>query len=164
MPRFIHTSIEWSQKCTQYNSQYNRTLEKSKVTSSVTYPTIQRLKHIFRRKCGCECGGCASLKQMIHLQWETTASPAGYLLACPNYGICDTTQILGYITRDGHRVRRDELFSSRSRSRSNWTKPVPIPILFQLNETRPDADPFPDGKTRPGPVSTRFLLICQRYF
>jgi hypothetical protein len=26
------------------------------------------------------------------------------------------------------RVRRDEVFSSRSRSRSNWTKPVPVPF------------------------------------
>ena len=41
---------------------------------------------------------------------------------------------------------------SRSRSRSNWTKPVPIP------------NPFLNGKTRPGPVQTRFLRICQRYF
>jgi hypothetical protein len=31
-------------------------------------------------------GGCASLNEMIHLQWETTASP--------NFGICDTTFIL----------------------------------------------------------------------
>jgi len=50
------------------------------------------------------------------------------------------------------RVRRDKGFSSRSRSRSNWTIPVPVP------------NPFPNGKTRPGPVKTRFLLICQRYF
>jgi hypothetical protein len=38
---------------------------------------------------------------MIHLQWETTASPegdaaspAGDLLASPDFGICDTTQII----------------------------------------------------------------------
>jgi hypothetical protein len=37
-------------------------------------------------------GGCASLKEMTHLQWETTASPAGDLLASPNFGICNTTQ------------------------------------------------------------------------
>ncbi len=50
-------------------------------------------------------GGCASLNEMIHLQWEKTASPerdaaspAGdavsperELLASPNFGICDTT-------------------------------------------------------------------------
>jgi hypothetical protein len=50
-------------------------------------------------------GECASLKEMIHLQWETTASPkgdasspardavspAGDLLASPNFEICDTT-------------------------------------------------------------------------
>ncbi len=53
-------------------------------------------------------GGCASLKEMIHLQWETTASPEGDtaspagdvasppddLLASPNCGICDTTRNL----------------------------------------------------------------------
>ncbi len=52
-------------------------------------------------------GGCASLKEMIHLRWETTASPErdsaspardavspeGDLLASPNFGICDTTQV-----------------------------------------------------------------------
>jgi len=68
--------------------------------SSVTYPEIWR--------CGCECGGCASLKKMIYLQWEATtsperdaASPAGYavspdgdLLASPNFGICDTTHLV----------------------------------------------------------------------
>jgi hypothetical protein len=46
---------------------------------------------------------------MIHLQWETTASPegnaaslagdavspAGDLLASPNFGICDTTLTVG---------------------------------------------------------------------
>ncbi len=44
-------------------------------------------------------GGCASLKEMINLQWETTASsegdsasPAGDLLASPNFGICNTTR------------------------------------------------------------------------
>jgi hypothetical protein len=30
--------------------------------------------------------GCASLEKMIHVKWETTASP--------NFGICDTTQDL----------------------------------------------------------------------
>ncbi len=69
----------------------------SRPNSSVTYPGIWR--------CGCECGGCASLKEMIHLQWATTASPErdaaspagdavspeGDLLASPNFGICDTT-------------------------------------------------------------------------
>jgi hypothetical protein len=56
-------------------------------------------------RCGSEYGGCASLKEMIHLQWEITASPErdaaspagdavspeGDLLASPNFGICDTT-------------------------------------------------------------------------
>ncbi len=74
--------------------------------SSVTYPAIWRCERISRGRCGvscgrcgCECGGCASLKEMIHLQWETTASPAedvvspaGNLLASPNFGICDITQ------------------------------------------------------------------------
>jgi hypothetical protein len=60
--------------------------------SIVTYPAIWRCDHISRGRCGCECGGCASLKEMIHLQWETTASPVGDLLACPNFGICDTTR------------------------------------------------------------------------
>jgi hypothetical protein len=74
--------------------------------SSVTYPAIWRCHHISRGRCGCECGGCASLKEMIHLQLETTASPErdaaspagdavspeGDLLASPNFGICDTTR------------------------------------------------------------------------
>jgi hypothetical protein len=72
--------------------------------SSVTYPAIWR--------CGVSYGrwGCASLKEMIHLQWETTASPErdpagdaispeGDLLASPNFGICDTTQFLGQFIR-----------------------------------------------------------------
>ncbi len=42
-------------------------VNRSIVFSSVTHPAIWR--------CGCECGGCASLKEMIHLQWETTTSP-----------------------------------------------------------------------------------------
>ncbi len=64
--------------------------------SSVTYPGIWR--------CGCECGRYASLKEMIHLQWETTVSPErdaaspagdavspeGDLLASPNFGIYDS--------------------------------------------------------------------------
>ncbi len=54
--------------------------------SNVTYPALWR--------CGCECGGCASLKEMIHLQWETTASPTGDLLASPNFGIYDTTRFV----------------------------------------------------------------------
>ncbi len=51
---------------------------------------------------------CASLKEMIHPQWKTTASPEGDaaspagdavsptrdLLASPNFGICDTTQTI----------------------------------------------------------------------
>jgi hypothetical protein len=75
-----------------------RFLLKIKKFSSVTYPAIWRCHHISR-------GGCASLKEMIHLQWETTASPErdaaspaedavspeGDLLASPNFGICDTT-------------------------------------------------------------------------
>jgi len=67
--------------------------------SSVTYLAIWRCEDISRGRRGCECGGCASLKEMIHLQWETTASPAGDavspagdLLASPNFGICDITQ------------------------------------------------------------------------
>jgi hypothetical protein len=31
-----------------------------------------------------------SLKERIHLQWETAASPVGDLLASPNFGICNT--------------------------------------------------------------------------
>jgi hypothetical protein len=74
--------------------------------SSVPYPEIWRCDHISRGRCGCECGGCASLKEMIHLQWERTASPEGDamspagdavsamgdLFASPNFGICDTTR------------------------------------------------------------------------
>jgi hypothetical protein len=74
----------------------------------VTYPAIWRCG-VSCRICGCECGGCVSLKEMIHLHWETTASPegdatspagdtvspAGDLLASPNFGICDTTPKLG---------------------------------------------------------------------
>ncbi len=37
---------------------------------------------------------------MIHLQWETTASPEGDLLASPNFGICDTTQKFHIISYD----------------------------------------------------------------
>ncbi len=76
----------------------------SQEISSVTYPALWRCG-VSCRRCGCECGGCASLKEMIHLQWETTASPeggaaspagdavspTGDLLASPNFGICDTT-------------------------------------------------------------------------
>jgi hypothetical protein len=82
------------------------------VFNSVTYLTLWRCDHIYRgrcglscRGCGCEYEGCASLKEMIHLHWETTASPEGGvaspagdavsrtrdLLASPNFGICDTT-------------------------------------------------------------------------
>jgi hypothetical protein len=35
---------------------------------------------------------CASIKEMIHLQWKTVASFAGDLLPSPNFGICDTTR------------------------------------------------------------------------
>jgi hypothetical protein len=80
-------------------------LPKSHHSSSETYPAIWRYHHISRGRCGCECEGCASLKEMIHLQWETSTSPegdamspagdavshAGDLLASPNFGICDTT-------------------------------------------------------------------------
>jgi hypothetical protein len=79
---------------------------RQKKDSSVTYPAIWGCHYISHGRCGvsywrcgCECGGCASLKEMIHLQWETTASPEGDavsperdLLASPNFGICDTTQ------------------------------------------------------------------------
>jgi hypothetical protein len=67
-------------------------------SSSVTYPAIGRCG-VSCRRCGCECGGCASLNEMIHLQWETTASPEGDVAspvrdaASPNFGICDTTPI-----------------------------------------------------------------------
>ncbi len=78
--------------------------------SSVTYPALWRCGV----SCG-RCGECASLKEMIHLQWETTASlkgdaaspagdaaspagdavsPTGDLLASPNFGTCDTTRSL----------------------------------------------------------------------
>ncbi len=65
----------------------------------------QEMRRLLRR-WGCKCGGCASLKEMIHLQWETIASPerdavspAGDavspeedLLASSDFWICDTTQ------------------------------------------------------------------------
>jgi hypothetical protein len=53
------------------------------LATPLTYPVIWRCGVSYRR-CGCECGGCASLKEMIHLQWETTTSP--------NFGICNTTR------------------------------------------------------------------------
>ncbi len=40
---------------------------------------------------------------MIHLQWETTASPAGDLLASPNFGIFDTTQ-MAVLSRREHAI------------------------------------------------------------
>jgi len=75
------------------------------LSSSVTYPAIRRCG-VSCKRFGCECGGCTSLKEMIHLQWETTASPeadaaspagdavspTGDLLASPNFGICHTTR------------------------------------------------------------------------
>jgi len=68
-------------------------------SSRVTYPAIRRCDHISRwrygvfcGRCGRECGGCASLKEMMHPQWKTTASPSGDLVAFPNFGICETTQ------------------------------------------------------------------------
>jgi hypothetical protein len=85
---------------------YVSNLEKTEHLSSVKYPAIWRCDHISRGRCGRECGGCASLKEMIHPQWTTTASPeedaaspagdvvslTGDLLASPNFGICDTTR------------------------------------------------------------------------
>jgi hypothetical protein len=68
-------------------------------SSSVTYPAIGRCGFSCRR-CRCECEGCASLNEMIHLQWETTASPEGDVAsaardaASPNFGICDTCKRL----------------------------------------------------------------------
>jgi hypothetical protein len=56
--------------------------------SSVTYPGIRRCG-VSCRRCGRECGGCAPLKEMMHPQWKTTASPEGDA-AFPNSGICDT--------------------------------------------------------------------------
>jgi len=35
----------------------------------------------------------ARLKEMIHIKWEATSSPARDFLASPNVGICDTTLI-----------------------------------------------------------------------
>jgi hypothetical protein len=75
--------------------------------SSVTYPAIGRCGVSYGR-CECECGGYVSLNEMIHLQWETTASPErdaaslagdavspeGDLLASPNFRIRDTTLTL----------------------------------------------------------------------
>jgi hypothetical protein len=75
-----------------------------RISSSVIYPAIWR-SGFSCRICGCECGGCASLKEMIDLHEETTASPeggaassagdtvspTGDLLASPNFGICDST-------------------------------------------------------------------------
>jgi hypothetical protein len=87
-------------------SKQTTTIETTFYTiSSVTYPTIWRCHHMFPGRCGvsycrcgCECEGCASLKEMIHLQWEAiasperdAASPAGDLLASPDFEICDTT-------------------------------------------------------------------------
>jgi hypothetical protein len=53
----------------------NRSEEPCRKDSSVTYPALWRYNHISRgrcgvscRICGCEYGGCASLKGMIHLQ------------------------------------------------------------------------------------------------
>jgi hypothetical protein len=50
--------------------------------SSVTYPRFWRCHYIShgrcrisRERCGCGCGGCASLKEILHLQWWMTASP-----------------------------------------------------------------------------------------
>jgi len=71
-----------------------------RISSSVIYPEIWRCG-VSCRICGCECGGCASLKQMIHLHGETIASPegdaassagdmvspTGDLLESPNFGI-----------------------------------------------------------------------------
>jgi hypothetical protein len=50
--------------------------------SSVTYSAIWRCHHISRGRCGCECGGCASLKEMRYLLRE----------------ICSHLQISGYMT------------------------------------------------------------------
>ncbi len=52
------------------------------ISSSVTYPTFWRsptsltaATSSLGKRCGCGCGGCASLKEMIHLQWQMIASP-----------------------------------------------------------------------------------------
>jgi hypothetical protein len=52
------------------------------VNSSVTYPKFWRCHHVLRgrcviycERCECGCGGCASLMEMIHLQWRMTVSP-----------------------------------------------------------------------------------------
>jgi hypothetical protein len=50
--------------------------------SSVTYPNFWRSPTSPMRdaaspakRCGCGCEGCASLKEIIHPQWQMTASP-----------------------------------------------------------------------------------------
>jgi hypothetical protein len=60
--------------------------------------------------------GGASLREMIHLQWETTASPpkdavspVGDFLASPKFGICDTTPF-------SNEIMKQVEFQSKKRS------------------------------------------------
>jgi hypothetical protein len=64
------------------------------LVSSVTYPAIWRCGVSYGR-CGCECGGCAFLKEMIHLRKEMPRFPREmrYLLR----EICSHLQISGYV-------------------------------------------------------------------
>jgi hypothetical protein len=100
--------------------------------SSVTYPAIWR--------CGCECGGCASLKEMIHLQWETTASPerdvmspAGDLLASPNFGICDTTH---QILKSLNNIVIDSFYQSKKNSLFHRNKSCPSVSSSQIKSKK----------------------------
>jgi hypothetical protein len=56
---------------------YRLMTDSCRKSRSVTYPAIWRCHHIIRGRCGvsygrcgCECEGCASLKEMIHLLRE----------------------------------------------------------------------------------------------
>ncbi len=91
------------------------------IHSSVTYPALWRCG-VSCGRCGYECGRCAFLKEMIHLQWEPTASPTGDLLASPNFGICDTTQYstVLLIRTQKSTMKNDECFSFLSIIFSKW--------------------------------------------
>ncbi len=79
-------------------------------------------------------GGCTSLKKMIHIQWETTASP--------NVGICDTTlffsRVLHYISgflciSSSHPISRCWTLRNQFRQRNQF-RPIPgIPYRNRLH-------------------------------
>jgi hypothetical protein len=96
MSNMLLTEKHIFEKLIKYSEIMWRFLSSSMfIFSSVTYPAILRCDSISRGRCdvscGCECGGCASLKEIIRLQWKTTESPIGDFLASPNFGICDAT-------------------------------------------------------------------------